>query len=314
MANGFLDGLTALEILDLLKATDPDLEIHQYGLADLEGTSATFTGSKTMNFAGGLIGQSGPLVYAIQGNIITGEEVLIAAEKALVLTPGDLGQKLMAAMHAAKYFGGDGRCSCKGWAPTSCGAPPVKVNKKGTDKVWKSAHIGYMTIARIGDVDGVFSKPTGFANGSYYMDLNVVQTHPTDPVDILQTLFDKFRLDRAGHADHIHTEKTIYPKKIKADGSSRAKLCIALMDIDDLAITHGGAVVTVTHDAQSAGATTIGPVKDHGDGTYSVWLYAGFTAGTDLFRVVVEDRMGLVNLTPVTLYPFPTLVVETLAP
>ncbi len=307
MVNGLLQGLTAQEILDLLKATDPKLETHQYGIAELQGGAVTFTGSKTMAFTSGLTGKSGPMVYAIQGNVLTGEGVLLAAEEALVHTPGDLGQKLMAAMHAAKYFGGDGRCSCKTWDPTGCGSPPNKKAKK--ENKWKSAHVAYMVIARIGDTDGTFGPSTGFANGSYYMDLNVVETTPIDPVDMLQPLFEKFRSSLAGRADHILSQKTIYPSNIPADGKSEAELMIALVDIDDHLITHGGASITVTHDVQSAGASMIGPVVDHGDGTYSVTLTSSFTTGVDVFRIGVEGELSPVTQGRVTLYPFPTLEV-----
>jgi hypothetical protein len=53
-------------------------------------------------------------------------------------------------------------------------------------------------------------------------------------------------------------------------------------------------------------------VVDHGDGTYSATLTAGFTPGTDVFRIVVQHETGQAGgeLRPVTLYPFPTLEVE----
>jgi hypothetical protein len=304
ITNGLMQGLTAREILDLLMANDPNLQNHQYGIAELQGGMVTFTGSKTWAFTSGLSGKSGPLVYAIQGNVLTGEGVLIWAEQALIHTPGDVGQKLMAAMVMAKSYGGDGRCSCMEWDPDVCGCPPTKPNKK-KDKYWKSAHVGYMVIARIGDTDGTFGPSTGFANGSYYMDLNVATTTPTDPVDVLESMFVDFRSSWDGHADHIQSEKTIHPSVIRANGNSSAELLIALVDINGHLIDHGGASVIVTHDANSAGATSIGPVVDHSDGTYTVRLAASFTTGTDIFRIVVDDRMG-----PVTLYPFPTLEVK----
>ena len=59
-----------------------------------------------------MIGHQGSLKYAIQGNVLTGALVIHQAEQALRTTQGDLSQRLMAAMHAARLAGGDGRCSC----------------------------------------------------------------------------------------------------------------------------------------------------------------------------------------------------------
>ena len=67
----------------------------------------------------------GDIVYAVQGNVLTGPAVITAAEQAIRTTPGDLAEKLMAAMEASRFFGGDGRCSCNGNSPTQCGAPPA---------------------------------------------------------------------------------------------------------------------------------------------------------------------------------------------
>ena len=63
-------------------------------------------------------------MYAIQGNILMGSPVILDVETALRNTPGDLSQKVMAAMEAARDMGGDGRCSCDEQFPESCGTPP----------------------------------------------------------------------------------------------------------------------------------------------------------------------------------------------
>jgi uncharacterized Ntn-hydrolase superfamily protein len=314
MANGLLAGLTAQQILDELKLTDPELEMHQYGIAELMGGSATFTGIWNGLHASGVTGQAGSVVYAIQGNVLTGADVVLRAEEALIYTEGDLGQKIMAAMHGAKEMGGDGRCSCHNGSPTVCGCPPSlpPPNFKGNkDKLGKSAHCAYLALARIGDTDGVFNPGDGFANGSYYLDIEVVSTPVNiDPVDRLQKRYKKWRKGLKGRADHILTEKVIYPDRIIADGISEAELLIAVVDVDGKRITHGNAAITVTHAAESAGATVIGPVEDYGDGTYSVPLAATQAAGTDLFCVEVTDAYGPILHPVVTLYPFPVLEVD----
>jgi uncharacterized Ntn-hydrolase superfamily protein len=305
MANALLAGMTAEEVLDELIATDPDLQSHQYGIADLSGCAAMFTGTKTSDYTGGLTGQVGPIHYAIQGNVLAGENVLLAAEDALVNSTGDLSQRLMASMHAAKLYGGDGRCSCAPVKPASCGSPVIRKAKKKRDRYWKSAHVAYIAIARIGDTDGEFTKKTGFASGDYYLDLNITVTTDIDPVDILQQEYVDWRASRAGHADHLLTEKAITSTSVPGGTGAEETLMIQLIDHDNRLITWGGAAVIVSHDERSAGLSAIGPVIDNKDGSYSCELTPAAGPGTDIFRVVVDDGKGRVIL-----YPFPMLEIE----
>lgn len=148
--NGLLDGVDPEQIIADLAGFDTGHQTRQYGIVDAAGRAATFSGTSANAWAGGVTGQIGDLVYAVQGNILTGEPVVTAAVDAIIDTPGDLAEKLMAAMEAARLMGGDGRCSCPG-NPTGCGSPPPQFDK--------SAHIAYMLIARAGDTDG--------CNGAY---------------------------------------------------------------------------------------------------------------------------------------------------
>lgn len=148
----FARGTEPQAILDLLAATDGGHDNRQYGMIDATGNTLTYSGISNADFAGGVTGRieagaPGPaddIVYAVQGNILTGEPVVLAAEDAILNTVGDLAEKLMAAMEAAYSFGGDGRCSCSGVDPTGCGAPPV-------DGFIKTADVGYMLVGRLGD-------------------------------------------------------------------------------------------------------------------------------------------------------------------
>ncbi len=141
------------DILAALALFDSGHQTRQYGIADTLARAATFSGTGAGAWAGGQIGQLtqtgnlGDLVYAVQGNVLTGEPVVTEAVQAIIDTPGDIAAKLMASMEAARAMGGDGRCSCPGpGGPTACGAPPATFNK--------SAHIAYMLIARAGDRPG----------------------------------------------------------------------------------------------------------------------------------------------------------------
>lgn len=151
-----LMGQSPVDILSGLAVFDGSgHQTRQYGIIDTRsgGRAATFSGTGAGAWAGGLtgrgtaIGHAGTdVVYAIQGNVLTGAPVVQMAEAAVLATPGDLAAKLMASMEAARAMGGDGRCSCSGGNPTGCGVPPPTFTK--------SAHIAYMLIARTGDRDG----------------------------------------------------------------------------------------------------------------------------------------------------------------
>jgi len=58
-------GTHPAEILTLLEAQDSSHQTRQYGIVDTRGRAVTFSGSENGEYANGLTGQSGPLVYSI---------------------------------------------------------------------------------------------------------------------------------------------------------------------------------------------------------------------------------------------------------
>jgi uncharacterized Ntn-hydrolase superfamily protein len=93
-------------------AYDPHFALRQYAVVDLAGRAAGFTGAEALAFAGGLPIESGDLRASVQGNILTGPQVLERARDAFV-APGacDLAERLMRALEAAgAEGGGDSRC------------------------------------------------------------------------------------------------------------------------------------------------------------------------------------------------------------
>ena len=90
-----------ISLVDALAMQDPAHQTRQYGIVSLDGAPVTFTGTGAGAGVCGLTGEVGDLVYAIQGNVITGDPVCLDAEAALLQTEGDLTQKIMAAMEAA---------------------------------------------------------------------------------------------------------------------------------------------------------------------------------------------------------------------
>lgn len=149
---GILRGDSLDDILQTLSLEDAEHQTRQYGFVTTQGEALTFTGTGAGRWAGGLTGvlpgagpTGGDLYYAVQGNVLAGEPVVLEAELALIATSGPLSDRLMAAMEAAAEFGGDGRCSCDTSPADSCGSPPEMFEK--------SADIGYVIVARPGDPD-----------------------------------------------------------------------------------------------------------------------------------------------------------------
>lgn len=98
-------GLTPEEVVTVLLRSDDNPEQRQFGIVAADGKSATYTGSKCIAWAGGRHGPG----YAIQGNILTGEDVVTEMENAYLSTEGTLADRLYAALIAGDRMGGDSR-------------------------------------------------------------------------------------------------------------------------------------------------------------------------------------------------------------
>ena len=283
------------DILKLINDADPNFSSRQIGIVDMLGRRAAHTGTNTGGWSGHVKGRQGNISYAIQGNVLTGEPVILAARDAALNTPGDLSEKLMAAMEAARAIGGDGRCSC-GSDPEGCGSPPPDFDK--------SAHVGFMMLSRFGDVDGDCDGGIGCVNGVYYMNLNVADQTAADedPVIQLRGLFDAWRQELLGRPDHLLSEKQLTSNVLPGNGTATTTMEIKLFDWAKNPIVSGGHQVVIAHAQDSAGLSSIGDVVDHGDGTYSVALTSGVGQGIDRFEVRVDDGQG-----PVLLFPYPEL-------
>jgi uncharacterized Ntn-hydrolase superfamily protein len=99
-------GATPAETAAILARADDDASRRQAGYVAADGASATFTGPDCNAWAGG---RSGP-GYAVQGNILTGEAVVAAMERAFLESAGEpLATRLFAALAAGDAAGGDSR-------------------------------------------------------------------------------------------------------------------------------------------------------------------------------------------------------------
>lgn len=110
-------GATPIDVLDAvtLPSFDPNAAIRQYGVIDVSGKSAGFTGSGTMPYAADRQGQTSHFAYSVQGNILTSAKVLEQAAAAFEQGGCDLAERLMLALEAGARGGeGDSRCTGHG--------------------------------------------------------------------------------------------------------------------------------------------------------------------------------------------------------
>jgi uncharacterized Ntn-hydrolase superfamily protein len=99
------DGRSAAEVVEALTGADEGREHRQMGVVDSAGGSATMTGARCMEWAGGRTGPG----YACQGNILTGPGVVDAMVQEFEASGGDLVDRLLAALRAGDGAGGDRR-------------------------------------------------------------------------------------------------------------------------------------------------------------------------------------------------------------
>lgn len=102
-------GATAQEALDAAVAGDDGREHRQVGVVG-RGGPATYTGSQCLHWAGGRCGGDDHSAFAVQGNILTGPEVVEAMEGAWREHAGRrLDERLVAVLLAGDAAGGDSR-------------------------------------------------------------------------------------------------------------------------------------------------------------------------------------------------------------
>ena len=120
MASNLMDsGLSPDEIINYLIENDVNNNptIRQYGIVDIYegGRSAAYTGENCMDYKNHILGTN----YAIQGNILLNEQILINIENNFNNTIGTLSDKLMAALQGANIPGADSRCLDNGTSSLS---------------------------------------------------------------------------------------------------------------------------------------------------------------------------------------------------
>lgn len=172
------------DILAMLKE-DPDIQRRQFGMVDLRGRMAGFSG--TGNGYAALAVQSEVrdegIYFAVQGNILESDRVVTAAVDAFLRAEGTVTDRVMAAMEAADYNGGDARCSCR--------TDPVPETEMGCTH--RSAHVAYIAAAKPEDAVG-----EGHSDGDYTLfidvdDENTLTSESPNPVETLRMRYDAWK-------------------------------------------------------------------------------------------------------------------------
>lgn len=292
--DGILAGDTPAEIMARIRVEDAGSAARQIGIVDFENAPLSFTGRTAGQAKKSIAGTVDDLVYAIQGNVLVSQAVMDECEAVLRASTGDTGQRVLAAMVRARELGGDGRCSCGPGSLGDCGTPHPNFQK--------SAHCGYLLLARVGDADGNCAVSASCADGEYHLELNIRGANAAfgapDPVDQMVALHAEWRAARVGRPDGVRSRVRAVDS-LPADGVTERTIVLELADLDGASLGHGGAVIELVTADGAPPLAMPGPVVDHGDGTYSFTLRAGKGSGTDRFVIRASD-----DLVTATLYPY----------
>lgn len=98
-------GASADAVVKKLTSSDPERAHRQLGVVDAKGKAAAYTGEKCMTWAGHVVGDG----YTCQGNILVGPDVVQGMARTFESTPGDLADRLLAALAVGQKNGGDRR-------------------------------------------------------------------------------------------------------------------------------------------------------------------------------------------------------------
>ena len=174
-------GASPNQIISWLVAHDVqnNPQSRQYGIVDYHnGTSrsAAFTGTSCFDYKNHILGPN----YAIQGNILLGQQILDSMEYYFINTPGCLPEKLMAAMNGAKVVGADTRCMVEGTSSLSA----------------------FLRMA----------LPTDSYN-NLFLDINVAGTAPNvEPINVLENKYQQWKNSQISYCDSV-SSSNIYNKK-----------------------------------------------------------------------------------------------------
>jgi uncharacterized Ntn-hydrolase superfamily protein len=97
------EGIDAPHVVEALVASDPGADRRQLAVVDAQGQVGAWTGENCIPHAGHHVGTG----YSVQANMMERDTVVPAMAEAYEAAGGDLGARMMAALHAAQAEGGD---------------------------------------------------------------------------------------------------------------------------------------------------------------------------------------------------------------
>jgi uncharacterized Ntn-hydrolase superfamily protein len=114
--NRMLAGETPIQIINWLETNDAESNplVRQYGIAGFNGqnaSSAAYTGANCFDYKNHKTGNIAGFYYAIQGNILSGQQIIDSMEYKFRNASGSLACRLMAALQGANQVGADSRCA-----------------------------------------------------------------------------------------------------------------------------------------------------------------------------------------------------------
>ena len=177
-------GASPNQIISWLVAHDVqnNPQSRQYGIVDYQNgssRSAAFTGTNCYDYKNHILGPN----YAIQGNILLGQQILDSMENYFLNTPGCFPEKLMAAMNGAKVVGADNRCMVEGTSSLSA----------------------FLRMA----------LPTDSYN-NLFLDINVAGTAPNvEPIDVLQTKYNQWKNSNISYCDSVLSTEIFQKKEVE---------------------------------------------------------------------------------------------------
>lgn len=180
-------GETPQQIINYVTSVDGSPQIRQYGIVGYSiiglPIAAAYTGTSTLDYKGHITSNT----YAIQGNILSGPEILDSMEARFLRANGDLACKLMAALQGANVVGADSRCAANG----------------------TSSLFAFLKVAQPSDT---------FGDPSFLVSVRTSNGDGIEPVDSLQVLFDSAKTclsNPVGLENDILDRVKVYPNPAK---------------------------------------------------------------------------------------------------
>ena len=176
-------GTDPAAIIQMLRS-DPNLEVRQFAIVDVQGRSAGFSGAKngqaSLDRQDQVAGTG--LYFSVQGNILASDAVVTDAGAAFKAADGTLPDRVMAAMEAADARGGDSRCTCES-----------EPRLEGVACDGKTSHVAYILMAESSNTVG-----DSYNNGRYTMyvtatNADIQPSENANPVRTLRMRYDAWK-------------------------------------------------------------------------------------------------------------------------